>query len=467
MKKLTLITLLLALNFSFAQFPDDALRYSNINFGVGARAIGLGFAYIGVSDDYSAIFWNPAGLAQIRRFEFAGGLNYLSLKNSAKVWGYSNSFENTTTNLNSIALVLPVPTIRGSLVFAGGYTRISDFTGTLSISLFNTQSSIVPSLYDPNPDYDLAWKLGLEDSTGATQILNNVSQKITLYESGGLNNWFVSGAIDIAENLSVGATISIVTGSYKYDRQFIESDTRNFYRNYPWDFKELTVSDIIDATISGFSANAGLMYRSDVIRIGLMTRLPSSLSIKENYSRSGESSFDNGDKFSDSYSGISRYGILSPFYFGAGVSFNIKDIVLIAGDAVYVDWRQMEFKNNPDLVQLNREIKQTFTETISLSGGVEVMLPFLQQVKIRTGYSYRPSPYAEDRGVSSRATKLFTFGFSVLLQKTLLIDFAYINGKWSTIHTQYSYTYNNNFYSLITNEENKLRNLVLTLRYRF
>lgn len=127
----------------------------------------------------------------------------------------------------------------------------------------------------------------------------------------------------------------------------------------------------------------------------------------------------------------------------------------------------MEFKDNPDLVGLNRDIKEMFTETVSLSAGVEFMLPFLKQVKVRTGYSYRPSPYLEDKGVSSRAVKLLTFGFSVLLQKTLLIDFAYINGKWSTIHTQYSYVLNNNYYRLITNEENIIRNFILTLRYRF
>jgi len=466
MKKLILV-LLLSLNFVFAQFPDDALRYSTLNSGVGARAIGLGFTYIGVSDDYSAIFWNPAGLAQIRRFEFAGGLNYLSLTNSARVFDYSNSFENTATSLNTVALVLPVPTIRGSLVFAGGYVRVSDFTNTLSISLFNSQSSIVPSLYDPDPDFDLAWKLGLEDSTGKTQILNNVHQKLTLYESGGLNNWFVSGAIDIAENLSVGLTLSIVTGSYKYDRRFVESDTRNFYRDFPWDFNQLTVSDIIDATISGFSANAGLMYRSNYFRFGLMTRLPSSLSVRENYSRSGESLFDNGDSYSYSYSGVSKYGVLTPFYFGGGVSFNVKDVALCdpnSLDKIVISYNQID---NPDLVGLNRDIKEMFTETVSLSAGVEFMLPFLKQVKVRTGYSYRPSPYLEDKGVSSRAVKLLTFGFSVLLQKTLLIDFAYINGKWSTIHTQYSYVLNNNYYRLITNEENIIRNFILTLRYRF
>lgn len=464
---LILILILISFNLALAQFPDDALRYSMLNFGVGARAVGLGFTYIGISDDYSAIFWNPAGLAQIKRFEFAGGLNYLSLKNSARVFDYSNSFENSATSLNTIALVLPVPTIRGSLVFAGGYVRVSDFTGTLSISLFNPQSSIVPSLYDPDPEFDLAWKLGLEDSTGATQILNNVQQKITLYESGGLNHWFISGAIDIAENLSVGLTLSIATGNYRYDRKFIETDTRNFYKNFPWDFAQLKVSDIVDATISGFSANAGLMYRGDFFRIGLMMRLPSSLSVKENYSRSGESSFDNGDSYSYSYSGISKYSVLSPFYLGAGLSFNVGQVVLVASDVVYVDWRQMEFKNNPDLIQLNRDIKETFTETVTLSGGVEIVLPFLPQVKVRVGYSYRPSPYAEDKGIASRATRFLTSGFSVLLQKTLLIDFAYIIGKWSTIHTQYSYTLGNNYYSLITNEETKTKNFILTLRYRF
>lgn len=466
MKRLFFL-IFLSSNLALSQYPDDALRYSLLNFGVGARAIGLGFSYIGVSDDYSAVFWNPSGLAQIKRFEFAGGINYLSLKNSARVFSYYNSFENTATNLNSVAIVFPIPTIRGSLVFAGGYTKVSDFTGALSVSLFNNQSSIVPSLYDPDPDFDLAWQLGLEDTTGATQILNNVHQNIELYENGGLNHWFVSGAIDIAENLSVGATISIVTGGYKYDRQFVESDTKNYYKNYPWDFNRLVISDLIDATVSGFSASAGLMYRSSFFRFGVMTRLPSSLSIKENYSRSGESLFDNGDLFSYSYSGVSKYNVLSPFYFGGGISFNIKDIVLFAGDVTYVDWRQMEFKNNPDLIRLNRDIKQIFTETVNLSGGVEFMLPFLQQVRIRTGYSYRPSPYAEDRGISSRATRLLTFGLSVLLQRTLLVDFAYVNGKWNTIRTQYSYIFDNSYYSLVTDEKNKVRNFILTLRYRF
>ena len=38
---------------------------------VGARPIGLGGAFVGISDDADAVFWNPAGLAQITRRQVA------------------------------------------------------------------------------------------------------------------------------------------------------------------------------------------------------------------------------------------------------------------------------------------------------------------------------------------------------------------------------------------------------------
>ena len=44
--------------------------------GASARAIGLGSAYVGVSDDASALFWNPAGLTQLAQPEVA--LHHLS-----------------------------------------------------------------------------------------------------------------------------------------------------------------------------------------------------------------------------------------------------------------------------------------------------------------------------------------------------------------------------------------------------
>ena len=37
--------------------------------GVGPRASAMGGAFIGLADDYSAVYWNPAGITQIQGME--------------------------------------------------------------------------------------------------------------------------------------------------------------------------------------------------------------------------------------------------------------------------------------------------------------------------------------------------------------------------------------------------------------
>jgi len=38
-----------------------------LSLGVGARALGMGGAFVGVADDVTACFWNPSGLSQLNR----------------------------------------------------------------------------------------------------------------------------------------------------------------------------------------------------------------------------------------------------------------------------------------------------------------------------------------------------------------------------------------------------------------
>src|SRR5512144_1772254 len=94
---------------SLAQFPEDALRLSFPGFGVGARALGMGGAYNGVASDFSAIYWNPAGLAQMTRAEFSAGLSYLNTKDDGTLTdaaerslGKPTGAENNATNGNAL-----------------------------------------------------------------------------------------------------------------------------------------------------------------------------------------------------------------------------------------------------------------------------------------------------------------------------------------------------------------------------
>lgn len=52
-------------NSAFAEVDFDYLHGSDLGMGVGARAMGMGGAFTAVADDASAVFWNPAGLAQL------------------------------------------------------------------------------------------------------------------------------------------------------------------------------------------------------------------------------------------------------------------------------------------------------------------------------------------------------------------------------------------------------------------
>ena len=61
---------------------DDAVRISRQGLNFNARALGMGNAYTGVANDFSAIYWNPAGLAQLQSSEFSFGLTYNNNKDN-------------------------------------------------------------------------------------------------------------------------------------------------------------------------------------------------------------------------------------------------------------------------------------------------------------------------------------------------------------------------------------------------
>lgn len=75
----TYIFLILLLLLPLSLYSQDAgtTSASFLKLGAGARAVGMGSAFTGLSDDVSAIYWNPAGLGFIRRWELS--LNYQKL----------------------------------------------------------------------------------------------------------------------------------------------------------------------------------------------------------------------------------------------------------------------------------------------------------------------------------------------------------------------------------------------------
>ncbi len=463
---------------SYSQFPEDALRYSSSGIGVGARSLGLGMAYSGISNDYSAIYWNPAGLGLIEMSEFSMGFNHLSLNNKSTFYNNDKSFSNSRTKLNNFGVAYPFPTTTGSLVFAAGYQRTTDYSSALSFSGFNPVSSII-NYYAPHgrstekkPRGNLAWELYLADVDSLSPnsyafyspIQDSVTQSGKILEGGGMNNWSVGMAVEAAKDLFIGGSLNLMSGSYTWQRNYVEQDLHDIYNvaRYPFDFKSLFIDQTIDASISGFSAKFGFLYNyTDRMRFGITFKTPSWLTVEETFTSEGESFFDNGDNYNYPSGGSSKdktkYDIVSPFVFGCGITYMFDDL-LVTGEIEYTDWTQMEFQNATDeLIRFNTDIKEIFRETLNLKGGFEYEFS-RTGARVRGGFAYLPSPY--DGDPASFARKYITAGAGFIVQNSVAIDLGYAYGFWDTFHVNYDKTSR-------TNESIKTHNIIATLTYRF
>ncbi|TAK67182.1 MAG: hypothetical protein EPO24_00740 [Bacteroidetes bacterium] len=465
---LSLLAIMLVTISSFSQFPEDALRLSLSGPGIGARSLGLGMTYTGIATDYTAAYWNPAGLAQIKRNEFSLGLSHFSYGNTSSFQGNSSSFTNSATNLNDVGLVYSFPTTQGSLVLAFGYGRSNDFTTGLSFSGDNPYSSMVPSL-----DYDLAYELYLVDSVGNTPIQDSVEQQGRVLEDGGLNNWMISGAVEAAQNLFLGATLNFISGSYTYNRDFSEFDVYDKYTaarfGADYAIDRWKVINTIDGDISGFTMRLGMLYKfNNRSRLGFNIKLPTSYTIREEYASEGTSTFDVPDQ-QGNYSyyyripGATEYDVTTPFVFSGGFSIGSDDLIL-ASDVEYTDWTQMKFKGDPYLEQYNTDIKEIFTPTFNFHVGAEFHVPE-SSLRLRGGFAYIPSPYKDDP--TDYDQKYVTGGLGVLMADVLMLDLGFAHGFWETSHVNYQH-YNNAGKPLSeTKEKITTNNVMATISYRF
>jgi long-subunit fatty acid transport protein len=450
-------------SIAVSQFIEDALRFSQPNNGTGARALGLGNAYIGVADDFTSVWWNPAGLGQIKKFEFTTGFSNFNYNDDASFLGNNMDYSTNATNLNNLGFVIPFPTVRGSLVFAIGYNRTNMFTSGMSFDGFNTRSSMINYLARQNSD--LTYETYLTDETGLyTPITKNVQQTANILESGSLGHWAFSGALEVAPDLFVGLSLYITTGSYNYDKNYEEADTRNYYTyfddvNYTdIDFDRFELRDIINGDYTGVGAQLGVMYKfKDLFRIGATIKTPFTHYIEEDWSSNARSYFDNGESFSHKIIGKSKYNVVTPYVFGLGFGWSYMGF-LLSGDFEWIDYTQMEFSNaNNDVMELNRDIRTDLQSVFNLRLGLEYTIPNIE-LKLRGGFGLYPSPFKGDPSDYDR--NIISFGLGYLVAESLMIDAAYAINSFTTKRVNYDSTSE-------TLEKVKANSLLVSLSFRF
>ncbi len=472
-----------------AQNEVDALRQAQRGNGVGARALAIGPAYSAISDDYAAVFFNPAGLGQIKRFEATLGFDFFNYSTDALYLNTSNTAAKSGNTLNSIGLVLPFPTYQGSFVLALGYNRLQNFRAVQNVSAFNPSGSISDWFLSFTPRFDAQQRILLTD-VGAlafnhylmsdrngqyvAPLINRgqVFQRSDLLEDGGSNAFCISAAIEVAPALFIGATLNVVSASYTFSRDFSERDDGNVYPN----FISLTLSESFETQTSGANLIVGLLYRPDSHwRLGLTVQTPSWLSLKDEFNTSLQTRYERPPEgatravFSDALpKGTLEYRLQTPWVFGASLSFE-ESFFILGAQVSYRDWTQLSYSSDAvSFTGLNRTIASELKGAFGFAFGLELR-PLFLPLRLRAGYGLEQSPFQyrlsenpNERIFTSLADarQTLSFGAGFLFQQTLSLDVAYLFSTQAVQGRLYSG-------SRLVEETVRNASLIITASFRF
>ena len=360
--------------------------------GLGARAMGMGGATIAVAEDFTATYGNPAGLAQIRRIELYGGLSHFKDEAQVRFYGTPRTTRLSKTRLSAFGLVFPVPTYRGSLVFAAGFNRVKAFDTVFGIQGFSAQEQV--------------------HKTG----------KAT--DEGGLGVYSLAGAVDVSPSISLGGSINIWDGDDSFSQTLTRIDTTGAH-----DWTRLEEIYSFDDEYDGINFKLAAMVKTPLgLRFGMTLETPVTYSIEEDWEEKRD-----GDRAS----GFVEYEVSMPYQFGLGVSWIFSNVLTVAADAVYSDWTQVRYNKSPlgDVTkeELNEEIQNKYKDTLRFHLGGEFLLPVVP-ITLRTGFYRDPIPFLGPREPGDPKIEItderdfLTLGFGALIDRVLALDFAWVRG---------------------------------------
>ena len=404
MRRLMKTTIALALMFTcfalgsrIGVAQEEEIAIGNI-FGLGARTMGMGGAFLAVADDFTTLYWNPAGLAQIRKFELFGGLSHSERNVETEFTrGRATEADYSKTRPNSIGLVYPLYANRGGFALALGYNRPQNFDTEVAIQ-------------------------GLDPSSGS--VFSGFDVDETVSNSGGMGIWSFGMGVFISKNILLGGSIDFWHGSSVNELNSAAADVNNIDP----EIKSFAFHDTLDRDYSGLSGRVGVLaFAGENVTLGGTVTLPADLEVSEVWEQQTIVQFDDGEEDMDGDGGSILFDIKRPFEFGGGVAIKLLEKRLtLAGDMQFTDWTQTEYDPLPaDDAQNN--FNRYYDSTMQVRVGAEYRIPGIE-ASVRVGYFRDPIPFQE-RDIDNDRDFL-TIGAGKIFDRIIKIDIAYMRGSW-------------------------------------
>lgn len=157
--------------------------------GSGARALGMGGAFIAVADDATAASWNPGGLTQLERPEISAVYNWAWTNEDFDTTYHvmpQGEFEVELDNFNYVSVAYPFPRTLGgrNVVVSLNYQRKFDFDRTITLKTRDQVAIIGP--ISPSLQFDIEYE-----------------------QEGGLSALSPAIGFELTNKLALGAVVNI------------------------------------------------------------------------------------------------------------------------------------------------------------------------------------------------------------------------------------------------------------------
>lgn len=431
MKKI-ILTLCVIAGFTFlsyGQYVDQALIFSQHNYGSTARSKGMGNAFGAVGGDFSSLSINPAGIGVYLRSEVSATLNILGINNTEATYqGQITDDRNNSFNFRNFGYVLATPVQNGgsglvSFNFGIGFNKLNNFNQTLSagkngsphsrMDAFaeNTNGIHSSDLFDENYPYDngtpweskLSWENYLidvsnPDQTGAGDqyqsiLFQNelVNQSLTVNKEGFLNEYVASFGANFNHQVYLGATIGMQDLYYNESASYAENGEFGSFDYYS------------TARTRGFGYNLklGVIYRPvPMLRLGAAIHTPTFFDLKEEFSSVMSSDLQNvstdadGTHKAESPLGDYGYRLDTPTRAIGSLAYQFGKKGMISFDYEYVDYSKIKMRNGRDGYNFsyeNTDIKTIYQPVTNLRVGGEFKPD--EAISLRAGYELFGNPY--------------------------------------------------------------------------
>jgi long-subunit fatty acid transport protein len=375
------VAVLVLLNFQVTRcwsatvFQQVGVASSPNPVGSGARAMGMGGAFIGIADDATAASWNPAGLIQLEKPE-------LSL-----VGAYHDRREEFISNSH--------PEINNVGEVDGADINYFSFTYP-----FHFYRNIVVSLnYQRLYEFERGFTHRLDFSSEGLDL----SQTKRFEQEGYLGALGLAGAIEISPTISLGATLNIWTDKLLWDNGWTETYLESAMGTMGG------VPVTIDTQIyekysdfSGINANLGFTWNFHKgFTLGAVLKTPFEATIDHEFKISQESAFappvdtivTSGQEY------VEEVSLDMPLSYGIGLAWRVSDALSFDLDIYRTHWSDYILTdsqgNSFSPIDGRPESESSIDDTTQVRLGGEYL--FISQendmvVPVRAGLLYDPEP---------------------------------------------------------------------------